>query len=84
MLALGKGILLCPFQRFALRGDEPRAELGMDIASAAGDIANRRDDLGVDGLLEDIAARTHGEGLPDVAGIVLHREDEHLQLGMLV
>ncbi len=55
----------------------------MDVAAAAGDLADSRDDLDVGRLLEHVAARAGGERLADVARVVLHREDEDLRLGPL-
>ena len=71
-------------RRLGVGGDQPRAELGVDVAAAAGDLADRRDDLGVRRLLEHVAARAGRERLADVARVVLHREHEHLRVGLLV
>ena len=56
----------------------------MHVAAAAGDVADRGDDVGVDGLLEDVAGGAGVERLADVARVVLHREDQHLRLGRVV
>src|SRR4051812_42055364 len=77
-IRLGRGLLR------RLGGDEPGAERRMDVAAAARHLADRRDDLLVRGLLEDVAARAGPERLADVAGIVLHRQDEHLRVGRLL
>ena len=52
----------------------------MDVALAGGDRADCADDLRVRRLLQHVPARARLERLPDVAGVVLHREDEHLRL----
>ena len=59
-------------------------ELRVHVAAAAGDLADRGDDLGVGRLLEHVAARADGERLADVARVVLHREHEHLDALVLV
>ena len=56
----------------------------MNVTAATGDLPDRRDDLDVGGLLQDVAACAGRERLADVARVVLHREDEDLRLGALV
>ena len=57
---------------------------GWTYRSPAATCRNAVDELGVGGLLEDVAGRAGREGLPDVAGVVLHREHEHLRVGRLL
>ena len=57
-LALRERILLGLRALLGLGRDQPRAERRMDVAAAVRDLAHRVDDLGVGGLLEDVAART--------------------------
>ena len=83
-LALRERVLVGPPLRLGVGGDQPRAELGMDVSPARGDLADRRDDLRVGGLLQHVPARADRERLADVPRVVLHREDEDLQLGLLV
>ena len=61
--------------------DQARAERRVDVAAAAGDLAHRRDELGVGRLLQHVAGRAGSERLAHVARVVLHREDEHLRVG---
>ena len=79
-LAVRKRILLGLPSCVGVRGDQPRAELGVDVATATGNFANSRDDFDVGGLLEHVAARAGRECRTDVAWVVLHREDEDLRL----
>ena len=53
----------------------------MDVAPAAGHLAHSRDEVGVGGLLEDVAGGAGGEGLAHVVRVVLHREDQYLCFG---
>ena len=53
----------------------------MDVALAGCDGPHRADDLRVGRLLEHVAARPGLERLAHVAGVVLHRQHEHLRLG---
>src|SRR6185437_2066286 len=73
-LAIGERILFGPARLGGLGGDEARPERGMDVAAAARHLADRRYDLRVGGLLQDVTARPGGESLPDVLRVVLHRE----------
>src|SRR5579864_4584557 len=56
----------------------------MDVPAAGRDLANRVHDLRVGRLLQDVAARAVGKCLAYVLRVVLHRQDEHLHVGMLV
>ena len=48
----------------------------MDVAASRGDVPDGGDDVGVGGLFEHVSGGSGREGLTDVAGVVLHREDE--------
>jgi GNAT superfamily N-acetyltransferase len=75
-LAVRQRVLLRAPRRLRLSGDEAGAELRVDVAAALRDLANRRDDLGVGGLLEDVAARSGGERRADVLRVVLGLEQK--------
>src|SRR6478672_8902830 len=83
-LAVGERVLFGAPALVRFRLDEPGAELGVHVAPPAGHFPDRRDQLGVGGLLEDIAARAGLERLAHVARVMLHREDEYLRLRELV
>src|SRR5436305_1587713 len=83
-LAVRERIRLRLLRRLDVGGHQPRAELGIDVAAAARDLANRGHDLVVGRLLEDVAAGARRERLAHVARFVLHGEDEHLRVWVLV
>ena len=56
-LAVGERVLLGALPLLRVGGDHPRAERRMHVAPAGGDVADGGDDVGVDGLLEDVAGR---------------------------
>ena len=71
-LAVRERILLRELRRLGVGGHQPSAELGIDVAAAARDLANRGHDLVVGRLLEDVAAGARRERLAHVARLVLH------------
>jgi hypothetical protein len=83
-LAVGERVCFGAAFGFALCSDEACTELRVHIAPTGRDLTDRGDNLGVGSLFQDVAARARSECLLDVLGIVLHREDEHLRLRMLV
>src|SRR5207253_550920 len=57
---------------------QPPAELGVDVAPTAGDLANGSDHLRVSRFLRHVATRAGGERLAHGARVVLHGEQQHL------
>ena len=83
-LAIGEWILLGTPLGLGLCGDEARPKLRMHVTPAGGHFADRSDNLRIGGLLQNVAARTRSERLPDVLRVVLHGEHEHSRFRMLV
>ena len=83
-LAVRERIRLGKLRRLGVGRHQPRTEFGVHVPAAARDLANRRHDLGVRCLLQDVAAGARRKGLADIARLVLHREDEHLSIRVLV
>ena len=62
---------------------DPCAERGVQVGLAGRGTAHRLDQLGIGGLLEDVADRARAQRLPRVRGRILHRQHDDLRVGRL-
>jgi hypothetical protein len=83
-LAIGQRVGFGALAFLGIDGDHARAETRMNVATACGDFADGSDDVGVGCFFEDVAGGAGSERLAHVAGVVLHREHEHLRLGRVL
>lgn len=84
VFTLRERVVVCPRPLFGLSGHQARPERRMHVPLPVRHLTYCRHDLGVGGLLEDVAARTCPKGLPDVGSVVLHRENEHVRARRLL